>query len=144
MSPLSPREWQCVAVCCSVLHCAAVCCSVWQCVAVMNQTRKILHYPNSVRLTYVFLRLTCVFLCLTCVFRFTCVFCFTSVSRTHDNMMVHIITATYCNTLQHTATHCNTLQHTATHCNTLQHTATHCDTLQHTALLRRCRVLLQK
>ena len=24
-----------------------------------------------------------------------------------------------------TATHCNTLQHTATHCNTLQHTATH-------------------
>jgi len=23
------------------------------------------------------------------------------------------------------ATHCNTLQHTATHCNTLQHTATH-------------------
>jgi len=23
-----------------------------------------------------------------------------------------------------TATHCNTLQHTATHCNTLQHTAT--------------------
>ena len=35
------------------------------------------------------------------------------------------LTATYCNTLQHTATHCNTLQHTATHYNTLQHTATY-------------------
>jgi len=34
------------------------------------------------------------------------------------------LSATHCNTLQHTATHCNTLQHTATHCNTLQHTAT--------------------
>ena len=69
----------------------------------------------------------------------------------------YIVTATHCNTLQHTATHCNTLQHTATHCNTLQHTATHrgkkgqfhldaffcipfqymiyshCNTLQHTA-----------
>jgi len=57
------------------------------------------------------------------------------------------ISATHCNTLQHTATHneymtgsfwiqvslCNTLQHTATHRNTLQHTATHCNTLQHTA-----------
>ena len=30
-----------------------------------------------------------------------------------------------------TATHCNTLQHTATHCNTLQHT---CNTLQQSAL----------
>ena len=48
------------------------------------------------------------------------------------------ITATHCNTLQHTATHCNTLQHTAAHCYTLQHTATrsaftHCDTLQRPA-----------
>ena len=43
------------------------------------------------------------------------------------------LTATHCNTLQHTATHCNTLQHTATHCNTLQHAATHCSALQHTA-----------
>ena len=41
-------------------------------------------------------------------------------------------TATHCNTLQHTATHCNTLQHSATHCNTLQHSATHCNTLQYT------------
>jgi len=31
------------------------------------------------------------------------------------------VSATDCNTLQHTALHCNTLQHTATHCNTLQH-----------------------
>ena len=43
------------------------------------------------------------------------------------------LTATHCNTLQHTPTHCDTLRHTATHCNTLQHTATHCNTLQHTA-----------
>jgi len=65
------------------------------------------------------------------------------------------LSATHCNTLQHTATHCNTLQHTATRsqltvtcCNRcavlylhthlqqsavcLQHTATHCNTLQHT------------
>jgi len=58
-----------------------------------------------------------------------------------------LLTATHCNTLQHTATYCNTLQHTATHvstgvprlltathCNTLQHTATHGNTLQHTTL----------
>jgi len=72
-----------------------------------------------------------------------------------------MLTATHCNTLQHTAPHCNTLQHTATnyiyaeeflyfninesfvlcnnkmltatHCKTLQHTATHCNTLQHIA-----------
>ena len=66
------------------------------------------------------------------------------------------LSATHCNTLQHTATHCNTLQHTATHCNTptahcdVLHqmcrvvasnpsaterrvSATHCNTLQHTA-----------
>ena len=43
------------------------------------------------------------------------------------------MTATHCNTRQHTATHGNTRQHTATHCNTLQHTATHCNTRQHTA-----------
>ena len=42
--------------------------------------------------------------------------------RTYEHIM-RLITATHCNTLQHTATHCNTLQHTATHCNTLQHTA---------------------
>jgi len=41
------------------------------------------------------------------------------------------LTATHCNTLQHTATHF-ILSLTATHCNTLQHTATHCNTLQHT------------
>jgi len=41
-----------------------------------------------------------------------------------------IVTATHCNTLQHTATHCSTLQHTATHCSTLQYTASHCNTLQ--------------
>jgi len=49
------------------------------------------------------------------------------------------ISATHCNTLQHTATRCNT--HTnlsyhwigATHCIAPQHTATYCNTLQHTA-----------
>jgi len=51
-----------------------------------------------------------------------------------------VITATHCNTLQHTATHfyvlregVPSLRHTATHCNILQHTATHCDTLQRTS-----------
>jgi len=66
------------------------------------------------------------------------------------------ITATHCNTLQHSATHCNTsqrlllvlnaqdvlLQHTATHCHTLPHTATHCHTLPHTAI--RCHTLPHK
>jgi len=51
-----------------------------------------------------------------------------------------MVTATHCNTLQHTATHCNTLQHKCwwiviySRCNIpLQHTATHCNTLQHIA-----------
>jgi len=35
------------------------------------------------------------------------------------------VSATHCNTLQHTATHCNTLQHTTTHCNALQHSLQH-------------------
>ena len=51
------------------------------------------------------------------------------------------VTATRCNTLQHTATHtcsCSKLLSTkpwgdtATRCNTLQHASTHCNTLQHT------------
>jgi len=53
-----------------------------------------------------------------------------------------VLTATHCNTLQHTATHFP-LQHTATHCNTLQRTSQYntlhtkyCNTLQHTATHR--------
>jgi len=60
------------------------------------------------------------------------------------------LTATHCNTLQHTATHCNTLQHTATQCNTLQHTISHrtqadshllveTGELEHIAIARRVR-----
>ena len=57
-----------------------------------------------------------------------------------------LLTATHCNTMQHTATHCNTrntLQLTvthATHCNTLQHTASHVahrNPLQYIAILLR-------
>ena len=71
--------------------------------------------------------------------------------KTHRNTLQHTathsvpphisasISATHCNTLQHTATHCNTLQHTATHCNTLQHTRCHPISVrlsqQHTATL---------
>jgi len=44
------------------------------------------------------------------------------------------LTATHCNTLQHTATYCNKLQHTTTHCTTLHHTAPHYTTLHHTTL----------
>ena len=61
----------------------------------------------------------------------------TPLTATHCDTLQH--TATHCNTLQHTATHRLThplLQHTATHCNTLQHTVTHCNTLQHTATHR--------
>ena len=35
--------------------------------------------------------------------------------RSPDAFLDNTLTATHCNTLQHTATHCNTLQHTATH-----------------------------
>jgi len=49
------------------------------------------------------------------------------------------LSATYCNTLQHTATRCNTLQHAAPRCNTLQHAAPRCNTLQHAA--PRCNTL---
>jgi len=62
----------------------------------------------------------------------------------------YVLSATCCNTLQHTATHCNRLQltrvmisevhgamlcplHVAICCNTMQRTATHCNTLQHAA-----------
>jgi len=58
------------------------------------------------------------------------------------------LTATHCNTLQHSATYSITLQHTAnpptlapaqpsiTRCNTIQHTATQCNTLQHMTTLQ--------
>jgi len=62
------------------------------------------------------------------------------ITATHCNTLQHTgthgntrHTATHGNTRQHTATHCNTRQHTTTHCNTQQHTATHGNTLQHTA-----------
>jgi len=53
-----------------------------------------------------------------------------------------IVTATHCNTLEHTATHCNALQHTATHCNTLQHTATHCTLQQEAAMVMKANMKL--
>jgi len=34
--------WQCVAMCCSLLHCVAICCSVLQCVAVRTYGRWVL------------------------------------------------------------------------------------------------------
>jgi len=52
--------------------------------------------------------------------------------RLHPPRTPWPVTATRCNTLQHTVPHCNTLQHTAIHCNTLQHIATHCNALQYT------------
>ena len=48
------------------------------------------------------------------------------VFRGRVSSLQKMLTATHCNTLQHTAAHCNTLQHTATHCNTLQHTTSFC------------------
>jgi len=69
--------------------------------------------------------------------------------RVHTLARVHV-SATHCNTLQHTATHCNTnicmnrvhtlaLVHvSATHCDTLQDTATHCNTLQHKHMHELC------
>ena len=60
----------------------------------------------------------------------TAIHCSTSQSY-EPFRLIHMHTATSCNTLQHTATRCNTLQHAATHSNTLQHTATRYNTLQH-------------
>jgi len=72
----------------------------------------------------------------------------THLRRLQQACCQYSLTATHCNTLQHTATlYCNTLQHTHnpatpatgmlpvhSHCSTLPHTATHCNTLlQHTA-----------
>ena len=62
------------------------------------------------------------------------------------------MTATHCNTKQHTATCCNTLHCTATHCNPqrltastmtrlLQHTAGHCNTQHETCVAVCCSVL---
>jgi len=75
-----------------------------------------------------------------CIHEFAYVY--TNLHGTCWYLSVWRISATHCNTLQHTATRCNTLQHTTTctylsheyphvfytHCNTLQHTAAHCNT----------------
>jgi len=115
---------QCVAVCCSVLQCVAVCCSVLQCVA-MRGTVMALRYVPGQSLQH---------------------------TATHCNTLWWLWSACLSDTLQHnvsiyttrlwyrdggtvTATRCNTLQHTATRCNTLQHTATHCNTLSRFTLL---------
>jgi len=113
---------QCVAVCCSVLQCVAVCCSVLQCVAVccgVLQIHEDMHaYLYILPYVYIYERKDTE---IVCVIRFVYI-------RATEHPLARI-TATHCNTLQHTATHivkyCNTLQHTAKHCNTLQHTATH-------------------
>ena len=39
----------------------------------------------------------------------------------------HTVTATHCNTLQHTATHCNTLQHICVRIRYVKHIVTDCD-----------------
>jgi len=75
--------------------------------------------------------------------------------RAHFTLKIHSstrqITATRCNTLQHTATHCSirthqqpktrqcAQQYTATHCNTRQLTATYCHELQRATT--RCNIL---
>ena len=97
-------------------QCVAVCCSVLQCVAMCCSM------------------LQCVAVCCTRDPMW-------GVTNWNVAWLIHTcITATRCNTLQHTATHCNTMQHTATHrqhtathCNTIQDTATQCNILQHTA-----------
>jgi len=104
----------------------------------------------------------CVCVVYDCVMLHTCPtkkICRAHFCRVHGHCIppCEYLSATLCNTLQHTATSCNTLQHnshlphsrpqhsvvwisdrnplqpTATHCNPLQSTATHCDPLQHTA-----------
>ena len=56
---------------------------------------------------------------------------YTRLSATHGKWICISLTATHCNTLQHTTTHYNTRQVDMyqPHCNTLQHTSTHCNTL---------------
>jgi len=48
-------------------------------------------------------------------------------------VILSLVTATHCNTMQYAVIHCNTLQHTIAHCNTLQHAAAHCNKLKHAA-----------
>ena len=96
----------CTALQCGVLlrrNSPAVCCSVLRCVAVCCSVSQ------------------CVAVC------FSMLLCPRSVPHA---TALGSITATQCNTLQHTATQCNTPQH----CNTLYHIETHCNTLQHTVI----------
>ena len=64
-------------------------------------------------------------------------------TATHSTAYIYIcirrrLSATPCNTLQHTATHCNTLQHT------LQHTSLHiCTYISDDDALRHCNTLLR-
>jgi len=127
---------QCVAVCCSVLQCVAVCCSVLQCIAVCCIVLQCI--------TVCCIVLYCVTVCcsalqLVCLFACLCK-CKAHWQNRTDNFTHSLaysplaarcnITATHCNTLQHTTTFCcNTLKHTTTYCYALQHTATHCNTL---------------
>jgi len=110
-------KWRCVAVRCSVL----------QCVAVMLVGTS--HGPGDERLTATALArvlhgacatvemevscsvLNCVAVCCSVL---KCEEIFAGLSRGSDDKC---LSATHCNTLQHTATHLDTLQHTATHCN---------------------------
>jgi len=93
---------QCVPMCCSVFKCVAMCSNVLQCVV-----QRCLQDECFA-----------VFCVLQCV-AVNHVSSLARLVRCSELQCVPMLTATHCNTLQHTATHCNTLQHT------LQHTATH-------------------
>jgi len=98
--------WQFQMCCCLVLQCVAVCCSGLQLVAMCCSSKCVAVCCCSVLM----LRRKC---------RYRCA----------NGLQTSRITATHCNTLQHTRYRCangpQTSRITATHCNTLQHTATH-------------------
>ena len=134
---------QCVAVCCSALRCAAVRCSVLQCVArdgrfslirPLVPTHALLHLPCA----FCVAASSCRYKGMSSV-RVACHGCLSSALLCPRRFLVasrHVLPASLllCTPLSTvSATHCNTLQHTATHC---KHTASHCIALQHTTQYR--------
>ena len=110
------------AVCCSVLQCVAVCCKHH-----LNDSSRLLEDSSVMLRTSSLQTGTCslqkkiFFRHLVCVCMYAQPYLVDSLSWCLlVSVDEHRVSATTCNTLQHTATHCNTRQQTATHCNTRQ------------------------
>ena len=128
---------------CIVLQCVAVCCSVWQYINLRDiRLAAIFSTHARYNISQVYIH-KCKYISVNTqvwLHIYNCVHCYCisvhTVAMYHKYVtdiatvftLTHVINVsvyqrTYCGDVS--ATHCNTLQHTATHCKTLQHTATH-------------------